>query len=249
MADSINPISAAVRVWRALQRTAPPKPSGDGTAYHDGFRPVLEAVRDGGIGAIPAGRLDSYLAMLGAIDPDGLTRDHALAYWLNLYNAHALAVAGRAERANASSVLRLKGAFDNTTITVAGAPISLDGIEHGKLRRLGDPRVHAALVCGAISCPTLRFEPFDGDKIDDQLDDQIRSFLVNGGAEMDGNTLRLSRVFLWFSGDFVRKMPAWRPAAKSDLLQALRQWLPDNAQTAQRVEFMRYDWGLACTVR
>lgn len=249
MADSINPISAAVRVWRALRQTAPPRPTGTGTAVHDELRPVLEAVRDGGIIAIPTVQLDSYLAMLGVIDPDELTRDHALAYWLNLYNAHALAVAGRAERANASSVLRLKGAFDDTTITVADVPISLDGIEHGKLRRFGDPRVHAALVCGAISCPTLRFEPFDGDTIDDQLDDQIRSFLVNGGAEMDGGTLRLSRIFLWYSGDFVRKMPAWRPAGKRNLLRALRQWLPDDAHTAERVEFMRYDWGLACTVR
>jgi hypothetical protein len=218
-------------------------------ADHDGFRPILDAVRDGGVSAIGGPQLDSYLATLGTIDPDELNRNHALAYWLNLYNAHALTVAARAHRAGASSVLRVKGAFEDTTITVAGESLSLDGIEHGKLRRFGDPRVHAALVCGALSCPTLRFEPFDGDKVDDQLDDQIRSFLAQGGAQMDGDTLRLSRIFLWFSGDFVRKMPAWRPVAKTRLLRSLREWLPREAQHPERIEFMRYDWGLGCAVR
>ncbi len=107
MSDSVNPVAAAWRVWRALRRVAPPHPTGAAVADHDGFRPILDAVRAGGVGAIGVPQLDSYLATLGTIDPDELTRTHALAYWLNLYNAHALTVAARAHRAGASSVLAM----------------------------------------------------------------------------------------------------------------------------------------------
>jgi len=249
VSESINPIVAAWRVRRAIRRTALPRPVGTGTVDHEGFRPVLEAVRSGGVSAIPRPALESYLATLSDIDPDQLTREHALAYWLNLYNAGALEVAEQAAREGSPSVLRVKGAFEDTTMTIAGEALSLDGIEHGKVRRFGDPRIHAALVCGAISCPTLRFEPFDGAAVEAQLDDQIRSFLAGGGSQLVDDTLRLSRIFLWYSGDFVRKMPAWRPATKKDLLQALREWLPAGSQSARKITFMRYDWALGCAVR
>ena len=84
-------------------------------------------------------------------------------------------------------------------------------IEHAKIRRFRDPRIHAALVCGSVSCPTLRREPFSGAGIDAQLEAQMRSFLEHGGAVADrpSNALSLSRVMLWYGGDFTRpnRMP------------------------------------------
>ena len=49
----------------------------------------------------------------------------------------------------------------------------LDDIEHGKVRRFGDPRIHSALVCGSVSCPTLRFEPYEGDRLDASADPDV----------------------------------------------------------------------------
>jgi hypothetical protein len=57
------------------------------------------------------------------------------------------------------SVLRMPGAFSAPFVTVAGERLSLDAIEHAKIRRFADPRIHAALVCGSVSCPTLRPPP------------------------------------------------------------------------------------------
>jgi hypothetical protein len=192
-----------------------------------------------------------------AIDPDALSRDGALAYWVNLYNAGALDLAGRAFEQGADGVFRLPGAFTTPFVEVAGETLTLDDVEHGKVRRFGDPRVHAALVCGSVSCPTLRAEPFRGDEVGRQLDAQMRGFLADGGAvpQHDANRIALSRVFLWYGADFVRpgSMPALLPARRAAILAAVRPWLDDETATwvdAVRplVRFQAYDWGLGCSV-
>lgn len=234
-----------------MRVTRPPRPAGSSQVDHSALSPVLSAVRTDGIDGIAPMRraLDEYLAAISDVEPDSLTRDEALAFWMNAYNAAALALVDDARERGLTSVLQLPAAFAGPALDVGGERLSLDAIEHGKVRRFGDPRIHAALVCGSLSCPTLRFEPFVGDGIDGQLDDQMRTFLATGGAQLHGSKLRLSRVFMWYSGDFTRRMPAWIPGRRRALLAALRRWLPPETADATSVEFMTYDWGLGCVVR
>jgi hypothetical protein len=113
-------------------------------------------------------------------------------------------------------------------------------------------------VCGSASCPTLRYEPYAGDHLDAQLDDQIRAFLTGGGAVMDqpDGVLRLSRIFRWYGGDFARphKMPTWRPIGGKHVAALLYPWLDPEVvrwttDTSPRVAFQPYDWSLACAIR
>jgi hypothetical protein len=258
MADQPNPIRVAWSIFRA-QRKRRPAPGGNNEVDHGGFAPILERLRTDGVAALADVRseLNAYRSFLEAVHPDTLTRDGAKAYWLNLYNAGALDLAAETAAVDAASVLRVPGGFSRPWATVAGEALSLDAIEHGKIRRFGDPRIHGALVCGSASCPTLRFEPYRGADVDRQLGDQMRTFLAAGGAVPDraAGVLRLSRIFLWYGGDFTRphRMPTWLPARKPMLADALGRWLSDDvvawvATTGPRVEFLRYDWGLACSV-
>ncbi len=258
MADRPNPLRVAWSIWRA-RRVRPPEPSGSRGVDHAALRPILDAVARGGVDALPELRDDllEYRRRLEAIDPDHLTADDAKAYWLNLYNAGALDLAGLGAATAQPSVLRVPGGFSRPWTTVAGENLSLDDIEHGKIRRLGDPRIHGALVCGSASCPTLRPEPYRGEEVESQLGDQMRSFLAAGGAVVDQTegVLRLSRVFLWYGGDFTRphRMPTWLPARGAVLADALGRWLPGEtvtwiAATGPKVEYQAYDWGLACAV-
>ncbi len=237
-----------------------PAPTGRGTVDHRGLAPVLDAVAGGGVAAL-AGlteELAAYRALLHAVDPDSLTRSNALAFWINLYNAEALGTAAEALAAGQQSVLRLPGAFDRPRSIIAGERLSLDAIEHGKVRRFCDPRIHGALVCGSLSCPTLRFEPYSGDRLDAQLDDQLRSFLRSGGAVADraAGELSLTRVLLWYGADFVRphRMPALLPVRRRKLAGAISPWLDEDDATwirreRPRVSFQDYDWALGCAVR
>ncbi len=237
------------------------RPAMDGTATNGPDpHPVaiaLKTLEDQGGAALQDvdALLAEYLLAAAEATPSELAGDHALAFWINVYNAGALRLAARSERAGHDSVLRQPGAFTDPFLTVEGERLSLDGVEHGKVRRFGDPRIHAALVCGSTSCPTLRAEPFEGARIDAQLDEQMRSFLADGGATWDGERLILSKVFEWYSGDFGRshRMPSLLPSSRTTVVGALIPWLPEDLRTRVQagdpdVAYAPYDWGLRCSL-
>ena len=254
-----NPIAVALSVVGAL-RVRRPGWSGTVPGPEAGeLGAILNEVREHGVPALPGllDTLDEFTVDQIAVDPRELSREDALAFWLNLYNAGALTLAGEAFATREQTVLRLPGAFTRPFVTIAGESLSLNHIEHGKIRRFGDPRIHSALVCGSASCPTLRYAPYEGGQLNDQLDGQMRAFLANGGARADQGRgfLRLSRVFLWYGGDFTRpgRMPTWLPARKQRLAAVVASWLPEDdsawvAATRPKVEFAPYDWSLACSI-
>ncbi len=260
MSDSPNPVVAAWSIVSALARVARPNPLGTSTMDHGALAGSLSRLADNGPGVLTSlsGDLGAYLSSVRAVDPDELTRDEALAMWINLYNAGALARAAEAQQQGATSVLLVPGAFRKPVVRIGGEDLSLDDIEHGKLRRFRDPRIHAALVCGSVSCPTLRGEPYRGVVIAQQLDDQMRHFLASGGLIYDEerNLVMLSRVFLWFGADFVRpaSMPTILPTRRRAVLSALSSWIEPSTQESIEaatpgVGFQTYDWGLSCSVR
>ena len=253
-----NPLSVGISVLRALRVAAPrPRPETAGNPPdHSALAPVLQAVQSKGVSGLPnmLTHIDAYVAELAGVDPDQLGKADALAYWLNLYNAGALRLAGAAFSQRQESVLRVPGAFNTPLAIISGRELTLTQIEHGKIRRFGDPRIHGALVCGSASCPTLRYEPYSGSDLTIQLEHQMASFLSGGGAVVSGNQLLLSRVFLWYGADFVRphRMPAMLPVAKAKVANALQPWLaPELGERlgALQVAFQPYDWSLACSVR
>lgn len=251
--DGPNPLKVAWSIFRVINITRRPNPTGIGSVDHSQLGGILEVLASGGLEALVErdADLSAYLAKLSSADPDTLSREEALAFWLNLYNAGALQLAARAHRAGVESVLRVPGGFDRTIIEVAGEELSLDAIEHGKLRRFGDPRIHGALICGSVSCPTLRSTPYTGDGIDTQLTEQMSHFVSLGGALADGDGgVKLSRVFLWFGADFARpqRMPTFLPASKKSVLSSIAAWMPDDLSDRTRVSFQPYHWGLRCSV-
>ena len=255
--DEPNPISVGFSIIKALRVSRPrPRGTADGPD-HRALARILEDMDRDGLALLPdrLDELDTYTRSLAACRPNDLSRDAALAYWLNLYNAGALTLAGETFATRQSSVLRLPGAFTRQVVRVAGESLSLNDIEHGKIRRFRDPRIHSALVCGSASCPTLRLEPYDGPGLDAQLDDQMRHFLAAGAAEVVDGRLQLSRVFLWYGADFVRphRMPTFVPVRRRQVALRLAGWLSTDQQQwlkadKRSVEFQSYDWGLACSV-
>jgi hypothetical protein len=238
---------------RVTARTKRPVPTGTAQFDHEGLRPTLGTLAREGLSGVAEHTVDltRYLASVGSADPDGLSRDEALAFWINVYNACAIKLAVEAYRRGEWTVLRVPGVFSRAELEVAGERLSLNAIEHGKVRRFGDPRIHAALVCGSLSCPTLRPEPYDGDTIADTLELQMTSFVANGGALAgDDDEVLLSRIFLWYGPDFVRpaRMPSFVPVSVRRTVKALSPWLPESLRERTEVRFQTYDWRLACEV-
>lgn len=256
---SPNPITVGLHVLKA-RRVSRPRPTGSETIDHSDLATVLAKLKAGGVPALADQRraLADYRNHLGTVDPNSMTRAEALAYWINLYNAGALDLAAETAATGEETVLRVAGGFSRRWASVAGEELSLMDIEHGKIRRFGDPRIHGGLVCGSASCPTLRYEPFVADDLDDQLDDQMKRFLVGGGAVGDeaANRLYLSRIFLWYGADFTRphRMPTVLPARKASIADALGRWFAPEIEgwrlvAGPAVVFQPYDWSLTCAVR
>lgn len=257
--ETPNPITVAWSVFRAMRRRKP-QPRGTATVDHDRFSPILDELQQNGVPALGGLREDmtSYRKHLEQVDPDTLSPDEALAYWLNLYNLGALELAADASDRAEETVLRVPGGFSRHWVTIAGEKLSLEEIEHAKIRRFGDPRIHGALVCGSASCPTLRYEPYLGSDLQKQLDDQMASFFRHGGLQAtrtDGVVL-LSRLLLWHGSDFARpgRMPTWIPTTKKKVLRSIEQWLDQDVRDwlsseRPKVRFQPYDWSLACTIR
>lgn len=202
-------------------------------------------------------QLDGFLADLAAADPAKLARwpeAERIAFWLNAYNAitlktiidnYPIRASGLAAlRYPASSIRQIPGAWSRRRWTVLRRTMSLEDIEHKTLRaQFAEPRVHLALVCAARGCPPLRREPYRGDQLEEQLDDQARRYLASpAGLQLFANQRRvaISSIFRWFSADFggpagvraflVRYAP---PAARAAL-----------ADETTKVTFLDYDWRL-----
>lgn len=134
---------------------------------------------------------------------------------------------------------------------------TLNNIEHDILRKnFNEPRIHAALVCAAISCPYLRQEPFTGENLDTQLDEQVRIFLSRPEAfeiDRENNEVRLSAIFDWFKED-------WAPSYATDdgfagnaneqaVLNFISTYLDEADSTYLKeggytIRYNDYDWSL-----
>ncbi len=251
--DQPSALRASLSIVWSLLTVRRPESQGNDHLDHSGLTPVLRVLAERGLSGVAQdlGALDGYLADLATVDPNQLSRSEGLAFWINLYNGNAIRLAAEAFRRGLTSVLRIPGAFNSRQIGVAGEKLSLDAIEHAKIRRFKDPRIHSALICGSLSCPTVRHEPYWGRDLGGQLEDQMRRFLRAGGAlASEGGGVALSRIFLWYGSDFVRpgRMPTLLPSSPASILHALRPWLPVDLVDDGPVQFQRYDWGLGCAV-
>jgi hypothetical protein len=207
--------------------------------------------------------LDLYLEQLDRTSPtdlDLLSRDERLAFWINAFNACALRLVvdhypidpgpgGGGRKAGApgvpgNSIRQIPDAWARQFCRVAQWDRSLDGIVHGILRPLGDPRAHLAVHCAARSCPPLAAEAYRGDRIDEQLDAAVRRLVADARHYVLQRTerpvVRVNKLFDWYKEDFggiagvITFLRRYVPAADAELLQPGRV----------RVEYLEFDWTL-----
>ena len=176
------------------------------------------------------------------------TRPEQLAFWINAYNVLAIDVVIRNRPLesirDAGSFLR--PVWSRPAGRAAARNVSLGEIEHEILRPLGDPRIHAAIVCASTSCPSLTREAFRPERIDAQLDEAARRFLADPrkGARVaeGGDALRISPIFKWFREDFEEEggVRGW---LEPRLPESERAWLRSRGPTAP-LDYFDYDWSL-----
>lgn len=184
--------------------------------------------------------LDSYLHGVAVGWPEDMPTAARKAALINAYNA--LTVRWIVANYPVASIEKTSNPFKSLRHTVDGHKVSLDQVE-AKLRAMKDPRIHAALVCAGKSCPPLRREAYVADKLDAQLDDNVRAWLSNTGLnEFDPQrrVASVSSIFKWYRHDF---------EAAGGLKHFLSRYAPQGRGgfllgNGARLEFKHYDWGL-----
>jgi len=164
--------------------------------------------------------LDRFIGSMGALNRESYERwdeQAQIAFWCNAYNAitlkriidHYPIEKGswlNALRFPANSIRQISGVWDSLKTPVLGKEMTLDAIEHEVLRRqFEEPRIHMVLVCAAMGCPPLRREPYVGDRLAEQLDEQSKQFLSNPKKfriDQGEDVVYLSPIFDWFGEDF-----------------------------------------------
>lgn len=212
--------------------------------------------------------LDAFMRVIAGTDPLEYARwsdNDKLAYWINAYNAYILTMVidnypiERAlghERYPDGSVQQLPSPWKRGRYTVMREKRAPDAIEHEIIRvAFKEPRIHYALVCGAVSCPPLRGEPYRGDVLDRQLDEQAQRFfsdLRNFQADREKNDLYVSSIFDWFSEDFapgVLEKEGAFAAQRQAVVNAAHSFVDAGArayldQGDFTLKYFDYDWHL-----
>jgi hypothetical protein len=205
----------------------------------------------GQLKAHDAKTLESVKQALGRVNAAALSRKQQLAYWINVYNVNSVATVVESYpvdsiRDVSSDPIRRFNVFSKERIPFGGALLSLDNVENDKIRSVfHDPRIHFAINCAAKSCPPIRTEAYVGERVDAQLDDQVRKFLSTARYGKKGDTLVLhvTKIVDWFGKDFDKwgggKILFIRRFVAPD-----KQKLIDAAHGNVELEYDDYDWAL-----
>ena len=194
-------------------------------------------------------RLDEYLSLLSAADPGReASRESQLAFWINAYNA--VTVKGILREYPTDSIRNHTpvvgyNIWKHLLLQVGDEQFSLDDIEHKILRPMDEPRIHFAIVCASIGCPSLLDQAYVPESLDEQLTTNAEHFFAqerNFRFDASSNTIYLSEILKWFGEDFGDDQVSQ--------LAAIATFLPnDEARRVANaadvtVKFIDYDWKL-----
>jgi len=167
-----------------------------------------------------------------------------LTFWINVYNI--LAAKMITDHYPIESIKDagslFKSVWKQPAGKVGGKERTLNEIEHEILRKMNEPRIHVAIVCASVSCPDLRLEAYQTEKLNDQLDDQMQKFLRSRekGMKLDEskNRVYLSSIFKWFNEDF---------ESKGGVLKYISHYAREEEKkvlnnSKLKISYMDYNW-------
>ncbi len=178
--------------------------------YKEKHRAVLRAIRD------------DLLALPEQLDLTELSRNHQLAYWLNLHNVIVLA-----EMADAYPFTNVRPMFDRSKpgafinkadYEIAGRKISVADIQDHVLQNWKDPLVIYGFYMGAVGTPNIRQDAYQGSRVYDQLRENAFDFV---------NSVRGTQI--WKTGElrvatYYERMAKAFPDFEADLIRHIKKY-------------------------
>ena len=221
--------------------------TGTATFDHSSFDELLKAHVDGdGFVDYAAfkndiAKLDAYIDTIKTADMDNLGRDDRLAFLINSYNAFTIKLLTEHYPLKSIKDIPAADRWDGVRWDLAGKTVSLNQIEHEYVRpNFKEPRIHFSLVCGAIGCPPLRNEAFNGETLETQLAGQstyVHDHKTWFQYDAANNQVSLTKLYDWYGGDFKQLSGTIFEFIRthSDKLQGVKD---------PSIAWLDYDWDL-----
>jgi len=214
--------------------------------------------------------LMDQLAGLEAAQYNSWPNEDKIALWINAYNLQMINIilqnypieSSRFKRLwfPPTSIRHIDNIWTDYKFIVMDEEFTLAEVEK---RFFGtdftEPRVFLALCRASVSSPPLRNEPYTGQKLYDQLDDQAKKFLSSPLAfkiDRDQKIVHLSALFepAWHGKDFIakywteKKFKGRDPAVRAVLNFATGYISEEDVKFLElenyTVKFINYDWRL-----
>lgn len=226
---------------------------------HDGFDALLQkyvaktTVDYKGLKSKEA-ELDVYLKALANVKIGKLSEKEAMSLWINAYNACTLKLILMHYPVDSIKDISTSKRWKWEGWDIGGEKMSLDSIEHVKLRPMGDPRIHFAINCASFSCPALLAEAFTAEKLEKQLVKVTNSFFADEDRGMivkevnsffggKSEEVYISKIFSWFAVDFVQKSGSVTKFLKEYAGEKYAKELSELDDDGD-LNYLDYDWDL-----
>lgn len=159
-------------------------------------------------------------------------------YLINVYNLFVISkIAGNYP---IGSPMDDSGFFTDKSFNLNGKLISLDHLENGILRKEhADPRLHFALVCGALGCPPITNFAYREEQLDIQLDRQVKLAMNNDAfvySMEDDKSIYLSEIFNWYEEDFGKN--------QKEVIAYINGFRTEQFDASYDIHYYPYDWTL-----
>jgi hypothetical protein len=191
-------------------------------AYRNIFTPEL--VTNDGLfkySTLKRKRYDVLIATreLGQLNPAilmSLSREERIAFWINTYNFCTIELILRYYPIQPkwwnilypdNSIMQITGAWEKEFFDIQREEYNLREIEQDfLLKRYKDPGICFALSNASVGGATLRNEPYEGNRLNEQLDDQAKKYLATSKGirwDKENNILYLSNLFQTYKDTFL----------------------------------------------
>lgn len=186
-------------------------------------------------------KLTAYLNELESIAPSASwSKNEIMVYWINAYNAYTVQLMVKNYPLKSIMDLKYNGksAWDHKWIKIGSESLSLNDIEHVKLRKkYSDARIHFAVNCASFSCPILLNTAYTTEQLEAQLEAQAILFINDPKRnQISGSSAKISQLFEWYQGDFT--------TGGKTVIDFLNKYSKTKMKAGTKISYMNYDWNL-----
>ena len=211
--------------WDALLKTHVSK---SGTVNYKGFK-------------TDQAKLTAYLLDLESNVPSAAwSKNETMAYWINAYNAYTVQLMVKNYPLKSIMDLKYNGksAWDYKWIKIGTETLSLNDIEHVKLRKkYKDARIHFTVNCASFSCPVLLNSAYIATKLEAQLEAQAILFINDPKRnQISASSAKVSQLFEWYQDDFT--------TGGKTVIDYLNKYSKTKIKAGTNIGYMNYNWNL-----